>query len=333
VVSLPQLVANATHIVIGTCRDVQRPRGDDLITVTIDVEQQLRGTMPSTIRLHTNARNTEGPDFGVGSRKLLFLRSMARAVAQGGAAGSEVAFEPVERGAGVIDIAHQGAIEATVAIVAHALDPRSASRLVGVRDWLVRRTPPPPRPLVAALLDGSPTSEAVDRTLVVEMACDSAGTYLPAARLWAMSRAGTLRLRAARSCLEALVAPSLDSVTRLSAVDALGDLGDSRSSAVLLTLIEEFGSTARASHGHDLTLAAVLALGKIRATAAVPALGRLSQRSRDLALSSTLVHSLGLIGGPDAVRELTHIAASHPHALVREQARHTADQQPVRRIP
>lgn len=72
-----------------------------------------------------------------------------------------------------------------------------------------------------------------------------------------------------------------------------------------------------------LTLAAVLALGKIGGLSAVSPLARLAREGDDLALHSTVVHALGLIGGPLVIVPLTEISLIHPNPLIRTQARQT----------
>jgi hypothetical protein len=74
-----------------------------------------------------------------------------------------------------------------------------------------------------------------------------------------------------------------------------------------------------------LTVASVLALGKIGDPAAVPDLFRLAREGNDLALHSTVVHALGLIGGPTVHGPLTAISKTHPNELVRHQARQTLE--------
>lgn len=339
IVSLPQLIAQSTHIVIGTCREGQRSSGSSVVLFTVDVEQQLHGTMPNTFMLQTNAAEPEGPNCGVGVRKLLFLRHRTQGTVEREAAPRRAAFDPVDGGAGVIEIAHDGAIAATAAIVQRALDPRSASRLTAFQDLLRRSATPPPRPLVAALLDGQRGVAVADRALLAEMACDTEASYLPAAQLWAISQIGTLRVDRGRDCLEALVARGADRARRLAAVEALGDLGDGRSVPVILPFVEAAAggpsTTKSPARDADLMMVSILALGKIRAAEAIPALARLAREQPDLALHSTVVHALGLIGGAESHRELTQIGTSHPHPLVRDQALRTATSlglQPDRRL-
>jgi len=72
-----------------------------------------------------------------------------------------------------------------------------------------------------------------------------------------------------------------------------------------------------------LSDAAVLALGKIGDPAAVRDLARVAGEGDDLALHSTVVVALGLIGGKPVQGPLTSISKSHPNELVRELASQT----------
>lgn len=69
--------------------------------------------------------------------------------------------------------------------------------------------------------------------------------------------------------------------------------------------------------------AAVLALGKIGDERAIQHLFRLAREGDDLALHSSVVNALGLIGGPRVHGPLTSISQTHPNELVRELARQT----------
>jgi hypothetical protein len=79
---------------------------------------------------------------------------------------------------------------------------------------------------------------------------------------------------------------------------------------------------SRRSDG-GLSDAAVLALGKIGDPAAVRDLFRVAGEGDDLALHSTVVVALGLIGGEPVQEPLTSISRSHPNELVRELAGQT----------
>jgi hypothetical protein len=72
-----------------------------------------------------------------------------------------------------------------------------------------------------------------------------------------------------------------------------------------------------------LSDAAVLALGKIGDPVAVRDLFRVAGEGDDLALHSTVVVALGLIGGAPVQEPLTSISKSHPNELVRELAGQT----------
>jgi len=72
-----------------------------------------------------------------------------------------------------------------------------------------------------------------------------------------------------------------------------------------------------------LTLAVVLALGKIGDQGAVSDLHHLAQEGDDLALHSTVVHALGLIGGQTVIAPLIDLSQNHPNEYVRDQAQRT----------
>jgi hypothetical protein len=72
-----------------------------------------------------------------------------------------------------------------------------------------------------------------------------------------------------------------------------------------------------------VSVAAVLAVGKLGDAGAVPELARLAKIGADFTLHSTIVHSLGLIGGSSVLEPLEAIARTHPDALIRVQARET----------
>jgi HEAT repeat protein len=212
------------------------------------------------------------------------------------------------------------------AALRNVIQAGAAFRLSTVRVNLLRASGEPPRTLVGSLLRSlTSTLTSSDASLLTEMACDALNEYLPAARLWALRQAGLQRLAAARSCLEAAVVAT-DLSRRLAAAEALGNLRDTRSLAVLGSVLdgvlnESADGSGRPADG-GLAVSLVLALGKLRDPAAVPRLRSVAAGEEDLALHSTVVHALGLIGGTEAVAALTTIGNSHPNTLVRELARH-----------
>lgn len=74
-----------------------------------------------------------------------------------------------------------------------------------------------------------------------------------------------------------------------------------------------------------LSDAAIMALGKIGDPAAVPDLFRLASSGDDLALHSSVVRALGLIGGMTVRGPLSVLKQKHPNALVRELAKQTLE--------
>jgi HEAT repeats/PBS lyase HEAT-like repeat len=83
------------------------------------------------------------------------------------------------------------------------------------------------------------------------------------------------------------------------------------------------GDDVVSRRGGGLSDAAVLSLGKIGDPAAVRDLVRVAGEGDDLALHSTVVVALGLIGGEPVYEPLASISKSHPNELVRELAGQT----------
>ena len=65
-------------------------------------------------------------------------------------------------------------------------------------------------------------------------------------------------------------------------------------------------------------------MGKIGDSSAVSTLLKIAQNGEDLALHSTVVHALGLIG-PKSLDALTDISKNHPNQLIRAQAQQTLE--------
>lgn len=316
-VDLGSLLARSEMVAIGKVTTVTAASGaSGLSKASIFVEENLKGTTPGTVEIGFDANATEAARFAAGSHVVLFLRRVA----------SPPAIALADRMHGAMETP-PAKLEPARAILRQAIQAGSALRLSAVRTNLLRASGEPPRTLVGSLLRwlGS-TLTSSDATLVTEMACDARNEYLPAARLWAMRQAGAKRLAAARPCLEAVVSAT-DLSRRLAASEALGNLRDPRSVAVLGSVLdnvirESADGTGRPADG-GLTVSLVLALGKIRDPAAVPRLSGLAAGDEDLALHSTVVRALGLIGGAEAVSALTTISTTHPSPLVRELARQT----------
>jgi hypothetical protein len=75
-----------------------------------------------------------------------------------------------------------------------------------------------------------------------------------------------------------------------------------------------------------LAMAAVLSLGKIGSPLAVPQLKRMAEEGGNLALHSTIVNALGMIGDARALAALEAIGRKNPDPLVRTQATETLSQ-------
>lgn len=201
---------------------------------------------------------------------------------------------------------------------------------------LLRRSEPlPPRLLFAACLlelsersadDGGRSGAARDGDLLSQMACAERGVYWADARRWAFREGGIRKQVDTRPCLETVAASAEDEATRVAATEGLGDLGDAASVPLLLTLLAEEPPSADGELDRSNAAraeAAVLALGKIGAETAVPAL-RDAALSSDFAVASTSIHGLGLIGGSVALRALQEVASETRVKQLRIQARETA---------
>ena len=323
-VGLGTLLARSEMVAIGRVTAVTLASGaPGSSRASIAIEENLKGTTPGTVQIDFDANATEAARFATGFRVVLFLRLVASPPAIVLADGVHGAMEvPAEK------------LEPARTILRKAIQAGTALRLSAVRTNLLRSSGEPPRTLVGSLLRWLGSSLASsDAPLVTEMACDAHNEYLSAAQSWAMRQAGAKRLAAARPCLEAAVSTT-DLSKRLTASEALGNLRDSRSLAVLGSVLdsvmrESADGSGRSADGSGrpadggLAVSLVLALGKIRDPAAVPRLLSVAAGDEDLALHSTVVRALGLIGGTQAVSGLTAIGNSHPNALVRELARQT----------
>ena len=316
-IGLGTLLARSEMVAIGRVTAVTLAGGvPGSSRASIAIEENLKGTTPGTVQIDFDANATEAARFATGSRVVLFLRRVA----------SPPAIALADRVHGAMEVPAEK-LEPARAILLKAIQAGTALRVSAVRTNLLRSSGEPPRTLAGSLLRwlGSSLTSS-DAPLVTEMACNAQNQYLPAAQSWAIRQAGARRLGAARPCLEAAVSAA-DLSKRLAASEALGNLRDPRSVAVLGSVLdgvmrESADGTGRPADG-GLAVSLVLALGKIRDPAAVPRLSSLAAGDEDLALHSTLVRALGLIGGPQAVEALTTIGTSHPNALVRELARQT----------
>jgi hypothetical protein len=313
VVALGVFIAESDAIVMGVVSRVTAigaPGGAHL--ARIDVQQTFKGNRGGSIELAGNYRNADDAMFVEGVRVLAFLRGT----------------RPVGAAAGIVEIADDGAARQAATIVTRAL--RNQRAPANYRDLFLRSGMRVPRPLLASLLEeltGRLTPR--DNGFLVEAACDRGDAYLPAVRGWAIAQAGRRRLADARLCLESAAVSGSDGRFVGEALDALGDLGDARSVPALLTLVNDAmrasqSEVARAKGGALPNV--VLALGKIGDATAVPMLLELAQRGNGLALDSTVVHALGLIGTPGVDPALDTIGREHSNPQIRDQARTTLQQ-------
>jgi hypothetical protein len=307
---------HASAIVVGYVAKVESGAPPGAQQATLDVQELWYGRAPSSLTLAGSLTDPTLPVFEPGRLVLAFLRSDV----SGG-------FEPVAQASGVVELSAAG-LEAARLLVRAALARGVELRLEDVEPSLRADLVPAPRVLVeSVLVEIRRPLDAADHSLLLAMACDTQHHYQSDARRWALRTAGELKSADARSCLEAVVSTA-GSPLRLTASEALGDLGDPRSASALGAVLDEMPDSsdpqARRADG-GLTLSIVLSLGKIRSAEAVPALESLAREGDDLALHSTVVHALGLIRGAAAVRVLGDISRGHPNALVRDQAQRTLE--------
>lgn len=390
-VSLGELIDQSDRIVIGVVTDVAQGKTPGEQFAAIAVEQVLLGRRLKNLSLRGSSTDPSLPEFHEGTRLLAFIRA--------GQKKSDI-FEPVAGELGVMAIG-DAAVDVTRDIVTTILDLGESISLRDVRYSFRRDSPTPPPGLVGLLLEELTLGMTLDDApLVHEMACDARGSFYPVPQLWAINRAGTLKLSEARPCLEGFVNDlTTDRGTLVAAIQALGDLGDPKSVLVLQSLLPETQPLPAVDDGDDgdvredaaledddgdtepdgredpedetlaedeeawlpeadaweeleqdpppdddssadgefdgdandwrpdpgLTDTALLALGKIGAPEAIPELHRLAMEGDTLALHSTAVHALGLIGTPDVHQALAEISAMHPDELIRDQARRTLE--------
>jgi HEAT repeat protein len=317
VLRLGSLLDRADVILIGVVTRVDPgPNGSQLATIA--VQEPLRGSAPGTFTLPGSTTDPSRPAFANGAEFLLFLRATTEGLA------------PVDGLNGVMAVS-SGRLAATRALVLEWINRGQAVRLADMRDDAVVQDAPAPPVLIASMLDEMTERLApADFTLVVQMACNGAGEFLPAAQQWAILRVGPFKLSDARPCLEQILASDESLGSRLAASETLGVLGDKRSLRVLQEIVaaaegQDEDAGGRRNDG-GLSLSAVLALGKIRDPRIVPDLTRLARKGGDFALHSTVVDALGLIGGRRVIGPLTSISRTHPNPLIRQQAKETLEQ-------
>lgn len=313
-VKLGTLLA-ADNILIGVVTQVDPGPTPDSQQAILTVQENLQGTAPSTITLQGSATDPSLHFFAVGVQLLAFLQATA-----GG-------FTLVGGLHGLIEIP-PGKLPAARALVVEWINKNAAIRLADMRDdCQVQDAPAPPLLLGSMLEEMTVRLASADFALTAEMACNQAQEFLSAAQLWAILRIGQFKIADARACMEQLLAAEGDLGARLAASETLGNLRDTRSLPVLQAVLASQEGTAEDGKGRaadgGLSQSAVLAIGKLGDPSAVPDLMKLAKEGDDLALHSTAVHALGLIGGNRVIGALTEISKTHSNPLIREQAQET----------
>jgi hypothetical protein len=227
---------------------------------------------------------------------------------------------------GLIEIP-AGRLPTTSAIIKEWLDKGTKIRLADLRDDVIVQKAPAASVLISSLLEEMAARLTIaDAPLLTEMACNQKQEFPRAVQVWAIHRVGPLKVTDARLCVEALLSTTTNSATSLAAAETLGNMKDPRSLSALTSILTTLNQTSEDVNDDDadggLSLAVILAMGKIGDTSAIPTLLKIAQNGDDLALHSTVVHALGLIGAK-SIEALTDISKNHPNALVREQAQQT----------
>jgi hypothetical protein len=309
------LLDHATHILVGVVQRVDAGPTPGSQRATLAVEQNFRGSVPPTFTLPGSTIDPYIHNFVVGVRFLAFLKAQA----SGG-------FTPIGGFQGLIALP-EGTLDAALAMAGEWLvKGKENVRLADMRDDMRQQDHPAPPVLMGAMMEEmSVQLKAVDIPLVVVMACNRTREFPVRVQTWAIQQVGPLKIAAARSCVEQFLTSGTDGAVHLAATEALGALGDRNSVRVLLPLLTSPGNNEEPGISRDVTLSAVLALGKLGDPSVAPELMRLARQGDDFALHSTIVHALGLIGGPRVTGALTAISRTHANPLIREQAQQTLE--------
>jgi hypothetical protein len=315
VLRLGTLIDQADVIVIGTAKEVSEDKASGSQKAAITIQETLRGKAPAALTLAGSTTDPTLHNFSVGVQFLGFLKATAKG------------FTPVGDLHGLIEIP-PGRLPATSAIIKEWLTKRTDIRLADLRDDVVVQKSPAASVLIGSMLEEMAARlTAVDGPLVTEMACNQKQEFPSAIQVWAIHRVGPLKVGDARSCVETLLTAKDQSAASLAAAETLGNLKDPRSLPALTSVLTTQDQTSEDINDDadgGLSLAVILAMGKIGDSSAVSTLLKIAQNGEDLALHSTVVHALGLIG-PKSIDALTDISKNHPNQLIRAQAQRTLE--------
>ena len=316
VLRLSTLIDQAEIIAIGTAKEVTEDKSTGAQKATITLQETFRGKAPATLTLAGSTTDPTLHNFTVGVQFLGFLKTTPKG------------FAPVGDLHGLIEIP-AGRLPATSAIIKEWLAKGTKIRLADLRDDVVVQKAPAASVLISSMLEEMAVHLTVaDVPLVAEMACNQKQEFPSAVQVWAIHRVGPLKVGDARTCVEALLTAKDKSAVNLAAVETLGNLKDPRSLPALTSVLTTQDQAAEDVNDDDadggLSLAVILAMGKIGDSSVVPDLLKIAQNGDDLALHSTVVHALGLIG-PKSIAALTDISKNHPNQLIRAQAQRTLE--------
>lgn len=336
------LVERADLVVLGVVTDVKnRSDGSQIAAILIEEDYTRRAKspekdkpkLPTSVLALGDTVDPSAAMFAEGERVVALL-----AVPTGPQVGAphQKVFRPVGARQGVMEVPDRD-LEATRQWLRAMADANHRVDLALMEPLLRRNEPLPQRVLFGSCLvelsdqaaDPRPTKNAAgERERLRQMACSAPGVYWARARQWAFEEAGRQRLDDTGSCLEAVASNELEEVDdRLAAARGLGSLADASHVPALLELM-----TASSAPGDDedpvddaLAEAATLALGQTGAPSAIPSL-RDAALSGDFEVASTAIHSLGLVGGREAIRALRQIAQETSDPNLRRQARDSIQQ-------
>jgi hypothetical protein len=233
IVPLGTVINQTDHVVVGVVNAVSESKTTGQQVISISVKDMLKGAKLEQFQLVGSTTDPGLPHFNFpkGTKILAFIRRSTES--QG--------FYPVAGQQGVVPFT-RGNSDLVLYTVKSVIQNGKNIELKSFTKVLQARQPTLPIVLAGALMSELTKRVTVkDAALLKQIACDTRKTYLKPARSWAIQRSGVLKLGKTRRCLEGLVTAKEEwnSGIQIAAIEALGDLGNPRSTAVLLKLLPE----------------------------------------------------------------------------------------------